>query len=389
MYNSNFENKYSILHFCSYTWETGGPPNVIYNHSRFLIEKDWTVHIASSLAQSNNIYSSILGMKIFLFKKSYISTFFKDFSISMLLWFVKNRNNYSVINVHGLWNLGSILPFYLKNNAIKIITVHGFLDTYVMGNSKFLKRIFWNFIQKKCFEKADLIHAISKSEHQHLLKIFPEYVNKIVLIPNGLYAPNSYEDIDHKFKSIIDNFIEKEDFVFLFLSRISKKKGLDILVPAFNKLLNDFPKIKLIIAGPKGNFSDELNNIIFNNSNIILLPSCIEWSKDYLFKKSDVFVLPSYSEGFSIAALEAISYGKPSIFSHFVGFSDDISKFKAGLICETTIISLYDQMKEIFASTELRKELTLNSQRLFTTNFRMDYIGQLFLNRINHLLHEQ
>ena len=97
---------------------------------------------------------------------------------------------------------------------------------------------------------------------------------------------------------------------------------------------------------------------------------------------SDVFVLPSYSEGFSIAALEAISYGKPSIFSNFVGFSDDISKFNAGLICETTIISLYDQMKEIFASTELRKELTLNSQRLFTTNFRMDYIGQLFLNRI-------
>jgi len=389
MYNSNFENKYSILHFCSYTWETGGPPNVIYNHSRFLIENDWTVHIASSLAQSNNIYSSILGMKIFLFEKSYIAAFLKDFSLNMFLWFVKNRNNYSVINVHGLWNLGSILPFYFKNKAIKIITVHGFLDSYVMENSKFIKRIFWNFIQKKCFEKADLIHTISKSEYQHLLTIFPEYKNKIVLIPNGLYSPNSYEDIDHKFKSLIDNFIEKEDFVFLFLSRISKKKGLDILVPAFNKLLNDFPKLKLIIAGPQGDFSDELNKIVLNNSNIILLPSCIEWSKDYLFRKSDVFVLPSYSEGFSIAALEAISYGKPSIFSHFVGFSDDISKFKAGLICETTIISLYDQMKDIFASSELRKELTLNSQRLFTTNFRMDYIGQLFLNRINHLLHEQ
>lgn len=389
MHNSDFENKNSILHFCSYTWETGGPPNVIYNHSRFLIENDWTVHIASSLAKSTSIYSSILGMKIFLFKKSYISTFFKDFSINMLLWFLKNKNNYSVINVHGLWNLGSILPFYFKNNAIKIITVHGFLDTYVMKNSKFFKRVFWNIIQKKCFEKADLIHAISKSEHQHLLKIFPEYGNKIVLIPNGLFAPKSYEVIDYKFKSLIDNFIEKEDFVFLFLSRISEKKGLDILVPAFNKLLNDYPKIKMIIAGPKGDFSDELSNIVNKNSNIILLPSCIEWSKDYLFKKSDVFILPSYSEGFSIAALEAISYGKPSIFSNFIGFSDDISDFKAGLICETTCLSLYDQMKEIFTNSELRKELTLNSQKLFSTNFRMDYIGQLYLNRINNLLHDQ
>jgi len=390
MYNSNFENKYSILHFCSYTWETGGPPNVIYNHSRFLIEKDWTVHIASSLAKSNNIYSSILGMKIFQFKKSCISVFFKDFSISMLLWFVNNRNNYSVINVHGLWNLGSILPFYFNNKAIKIITVHGFLDSYVMGNSKFLKRIFWKFIQKKCFMKADLIHAISKSEYQHLLNIFPKFENKIVLIPNGLYAPSAYTDIhaDYKFKSLIDNFIKKEDFVFLFLSRISEKKGLNILVPAFNRLLIDFSEIKLIIAGPKGDFSDKLTNTVLNNSNIILLPSCIEWSKNYLFHKSDVFVLPSYSEGFSIAALEAISYGKPSIFSSYIGFSDDILSFEAGLICETTITSLYSKMKEIYLSSELRKELTSNSQRLFISKFRMDHIGQLFLNQINNFLYE-
>jgi glycosyltransferase involved in cell wall biosynthesis len=387
MYNSNFENKFSILHFCSYTWETGGPPNVIYNHSRFLIENDWTVHIASSIAKSSHIYSSILGMKIFLFKKSYISAFFKDFSINMLIWFAKNRHNYTVINVHGLWNLGSILPFYLNNKAIKIITVHGFLDSYVMENSKFFKRIFWNFIQKKCFKRASLIHAISKSEYDYLVKIFPEYLDKIVLIPNGLYAPNSYKDIDYKFKSLIDTYIKQDDFVFLFLSRISEKKGLNILVPAFKKLVNDFPESKLIIAGPQGDFSDELKKLVLNYSNIILLPSCIEWSKDYLFKISDVFVLPSYSEGFSIAALEAISYGKPSIFSNYIGFSDDIIRFKAGLICETTILSLYDHMLEIYKSSELRNELMLNSQRLFSTNFRMDYIGQLFLNRINNLLH--
>ena len=56
MYNTKIEKKHSILHFCSYTWETGGPPNVIYNHSRFLLEKKWNVHIASAISKSNNIY---------------------------------------------------------------------------------------------------------------------------------------------------------------------------------------------------------------------------------------------------------------------------------------------------------------------------------------------
>jgi glycosyltransferase involved in cell wall biosynthesis len=186
---------------------------------------------------------------------------------------------------------------------------------------------------------------------------------------------------------MIDTFVKEGNFVFLFLSRINKKKGLDILVPAFNKLLFNYPNIKLIIAGPIGDFSEELVNIISGNSNVLLLPSCIEWSKSYLFKKSDVFVLPSYSEGFSIAALEAISYGKPSVFSNFIGFSDDILKFNAGLISDNTITSLYDQMKILYTNSELRKELNLNSQHLFNSKFRMDKIGNLFINQINGLLH--
>jgi glycosyltransferase involved in cell wall biosynthesis len=387
MYNTKIEKKHSILHFCSYTWETGGPPNVIYNHSRFLIEKNWTVHIASAISKSNTIYSTLLGLKVFIFKKSFISAVFKDFSLEMLIWYYKNRNNYSVVNVHGLWNLGSILPFYFKNKSLKIITIHGFLDSYVMKDSMLLKKIFWYLLQKKCFKRADFIHAISENEYQHLIKIFPDYINKIILIPNGLYAPNSFVDIDFEFKSMIDTFVKEGNFVFLFLSRINKKKGLDILVPAFNKLLFDYPNIKLIIAGPIGDFSEELVNIISGNSNVLLLPSCIEWSKSYLFKKSDVFVLPSYSEGFSIAALEAISYGKPSVFSNFIGFSDDILKFNAGLISDNTITSLYDQMKILYTNSELRKELNLNSQHLFNSKFRMDKIGNLFINQINGLLH--
>ena len=387
MYNTKIEKKHSILHFCSYTWETGGPPNVIYNHSRFLLEKKWNVHIASAISKSNNIYSTLLGLKVFIFNKSFISGLFKDFSFEMLFWYYKNRNNYSVVNVHGLWNLGSILPFYFKNKSLKIITVHGFLDSYVMKDSMILKKLFWYLFQKKCFKKADLIHAISENEYQVLIKIFPDYTNKIILIPNGLYAPDSFVDIDFEFKSMIDSFVNEDSFIYLFLSRINKKKGLDLLVPAFNELLLDFPNIKLIIAGPEGDFSEELTHLIHGKSNILLLPSCINWSKKYLFKKSDVFVLPSYSEGFSIAALEAISYGKPSIFSNFIGFSDDVKQFNAGLISDNTIWSLYDNMRIIYENSNLRKELTLNSIQLFNNKFRMNIIGDLFLNKINSLLH--
>jgi glycosyltransferase involved in cell wall biosynthesis len=328
-------------------------------------------------------------MRIFLFRKGFISTLFKDFSFEMVFWFFKNRNNYSVINVHGLWNLGSILPFFIRNNAIKIITVHGFLDNYVLNDSKYLKRIFWFLFQKRCFKNASLIHAISRNEFEFLIKIFPKFKHKIVLIPNGLYAPDSFNKVDFKFKSKIDIFIKDKTFVFLFLSRISKKKGLDILIPAFNLLQEKNSNIKLIVAGPSGDYSDELLDAIKLNSDILLLPSCIEWSKDYLFQQSDAFVLPSYSEGFSIAALEAISYGKPSVFSHFIGFSDDLLRYNAALISDTTVLSLFEKMNEVFINANLRKTLTLNSKELFNDRFKMDKIGNLFLDQIYGLLHEK
>ena len=73
MYNTKIEKKHSILHFCSYTWETGGPPNVIYNHSRFLLEKKWNVHIASAISKSNNIcVPSIIGMFVKSISKDFL-----------------------------------------------------------------------------------------------------------------------------------------------------------------------------------------------------------------------------------------------------------------------------------------------------------------------------
>jgi hypothetical protein len=50
-------------------------------------------------------------------------------------------------------------------------------------------------------------------------------------------------------------------------------------------------------------------------------------------------------------------------------------------------LSLYDNMKIIYINSSLRNELSLNSIKLFNDKFRMDIIGNLFLNKINGLLH--
>ena len=157
------DRKLKILHICSYSWEIGGPPSVIFNLSnsfKNLVESD----IASTIGSNHTLYSIYSGQRVFVFKKSYFSKIIPDFSFKLFFWFINNFRLYDFVVVHGLWNIGSILALVLNKRSKIILTVHGFLDPYVLKKSWFKKKIYWFLFQKYCFKKASIIHAISSDE---------------------------------------------------------------------------------------------------------------------------------------------------------------------------------------------------------------------------------
>ena len=291
------------------------------------------------------------------------------------------------INSHGLWNLGAILPYIIPNSAKKIITLHGFLDDYVLNRSAISKRIFWFIIQKYCLKKADVIHVISKNE-QHFIEFkFPYLANKLVYVPNGFSLPEVTSEVDSKLKIKIDEIRSNKDVVFLFLGRINKKKGLGLLIPAFGMLKDKSNlKHKLLIVGPNDGYEEELRKLISEKNldfdSIEIFEPVKGAEKDYLLKNCHVFVLPSYSEGFSIAALEAIAYGIPGIFSETIGFADDITTYQAGLICELNETSLSKQMHKLSADAELRDGISKNGKQLFADKYRIEKIAINYMNEI-------
>ena len=71
-----------------------------------------------------------------------------DFSFKLFFWFINNLRLYDFVVVHGLWNIGSILALVLNKRYKIILTVHGFLDPYVLKKSWFKKKIYWFLFQK-------------------------------------------------------------------------------------------------------------------------------------------------------------------------------------------------------------------------------------------------
>lgn len=382
------DRKLKILHLCSYSWEIGGPPSVIYNLSnsfKNLVDSD----IASTIDPSHSLYSTYSGQRVFSFKKSIFSKVIPDFSFDLFFWFVKNQYRYDFVVVHGLWNFGSVLSLFLNNTSKLILTIHGFLDPYVLKRSRFKKSLFWFIFQKYCFKKATTIHAISKDEEVLLKDTFPQFTNKIKFVPNGISRPLVADLIiepSRSFKEVIDLFLANSEYTFLYLGRINKKKGIDLIFESFFNLVNknNSKNIKLVIAGPIDHYNTEFEELknSFMHPNILILPSIISEEKVYLFSNINSFLLPSYSEGFSIAALEAISYGKACIFSKNIGFSNEASKEESVLICDLNIKSLEEKMYLLVHDEDLNISLNRNSLNFFMKNYQIDDIANKYYNEI-------
>jgi glycosyltransferase involved in cell wall biosynthesis len=103
----------------------------------------------------------------------------------------------------------------------------------------------------------------------------------------------------------------------LFLSRIHAKKGLDLLVPAWGKLSKEFPDWELLIVGPdEGGYQATVEKTIAESGcgeTCWIHPAVSGAEKHALLRTADLFVLPSYSEGFPMAVLEAAAHRIPVV----------------------------------------------------------------------------
>ena len=103
----------------------------------------------------------------------------------------------------------------------------------------------------------------------------------------------------------------------LFLSRIHAKKGLDLLVPAWGRLTKEFPDWELLIVGPdEGGYQATVEKMMADcgcSETCWIHPAVSGAEKHALLRTADLFVLPSYSEGFPMAVLEAAAHRIPVV----------------------------------------------------------------------------
>lgn len=201
---------------------------------------------------------------------------------------------------------------------------------------------------------------------------------------NGIDLAHFSLDSIHKSRSQIRQSVgfALEDFVFVFVGRVVRDKGINELIAAFKEMGDN--RIKLLLVGNLEQaldpVSDETIEEINNNPRINFVGFQPD-IREYLFA-SDVFVFPSYREGFPNVVMQAGAMGLPAIVTDINGSNEIIINERNGLIISVRDSkSLALAMKMMVEDGELRNRLSANARYLIETRYKQKLVWEELLKK--------
>jgi glycosyltransferase involved in cell wall biosynthesis len=379
-----------ILHICAYSWEIGGPPKVIFDHAAAALQQGHQVTILSPLSAGEKPYPIPNGVELILCQRTpVISRFFREFSIELYQYLTKNIRRFDIVHCHGLWHFGTLAPFFVDRTVAKVITPHGVLDHWVYAHNRWKKELIDTMAQKAYLRRADLIQVLSAGEQQDVNHYLGSHSTKTAIIPNGIRL-SDFAALPPKgtFRRKIG--LSSDRKIVLFMSRLNVKKGLDILLPAFREYIRTNPATVLILAGSDDGYESTIRQFIETHQledSIKLVGMITGDDKKAALADADLFVLPSYSEGFSIAVLEAMAAGTPTLVSDRVGFGEVIRQSHAAeIIDQQTPDSVRQGLEKILGDDELRQQISRNATALLKKEYDIEVVTQKLLNEYEKIL---
>jgi glycosyltransferase involved in cell wall biosynthesis len=222
-----------------------------------------------------------------------------------------------VVHLHGLWQ-GHTRRGARAARAARIpylIAAHGMAEPWALRHKRWKKRVYLALVEARNLRRASCLHALSRPEIGHLRALAPWA--PICFVPNGVdLGPSSNLPARAELEAQCPELVDK--FVLLFFSRVHVKKGLDLLAEALCRLAPEFPELHLVIAGNDDGalspFCDRLAELGLSRR-MTYLGHVAGRRARQVWAAADAFILPSYSEGFSMSILEAMACRLPCLIT--------------------------------------------------------------------------
>ena len=160
--------------------------------------------------------------------------------------------------------------------------------------------------------------------------------------------------------------------LLLFLGRLNRDKGVLDLAEAFARLARDNADVWLVMVGPDeaeigAQFEHRCGDVMARVRRVDFTPT-----PEYYMAAADVFVLPSYREGFGSVVIEAAACGVPAVASRIYGLTDAVEEGVTGLLHPPgDVPALHDSLLRICADAGLRSSMGTRARARTLADFSM------------------
>jgi glycosyltransferase involved in cell wall biosynthesis len=282
-----------------------------------------------------------------------------------------------IVHVHGTRNILSLASawFAARQNKPLVLQPHGTLPRIV--SSVRLKQVFDQVFMGSMLGQAQALIALQNSEVQQIIDTGGD-LQRITVVPNGLdnaaYNPHIYQGLFRK------QFGVRSDCqLVLFLGRINRKKGPDLLVEAFARLPERARRqTRLVIAGPDDGQLAEVQALVerYRLEEQVIFTGLLSGEMvSAAHADADLFVLPCRVDTFPMAILEACQAGTPMVVTETCEIADMLDG-QVATIVPVDPAPIAAAMAELLQDAGLRQRYRQSAQQLMKTAFSIEAVGE-------------
>lgn len=288
-----------------------------------------------------------------------ISPFQDLVSIIKLTRFIK-KEKFPVVVAHSpKGGLIGMAAAYLAGVKKRVFFRHGVIFETATGFNRKMFILVEKLVGALATDVVIVSDSLKQLSHEYRLNA----PAKSVLLGKGTCGGIDVDRFQHRSKS-------GADFVVGYVGRLVEDKGINELIAGWLRFAQEKSNVYLYIVGPwekRNGISQDTFDIIRNNASIRFFDYVSDTAP--LYQQMDVFILPSYREGFPISVLEASASGLPVITTRSTGCIDAIIENVTGIFTDITDVSISQAIEYYYKNPMLRKEHGNNGVKFVQDNF--------------------
>jgi len=266
-------------------------------------------------------------------------------------------SRFEIVHTHSvfLWPTWAAARHARAHAVPYVVSPRGMLvRDLIRRKNRLLKTAWITLFERTNLEAAAAVHFTSAIEESEARRLGIRF-SKTFVVPNGVEPDNG--PAGSAVRADVREILEDRSPFVLFVGRVNWKKGLDRLIPAMKRV----PFARLVIAGnDEEGYLPSLRALASREGvgdRVRFLGPVQGGDKRALFAAAAVFALPSYSENFGNAALEAMAAGVPVVLTPEVGLAADAGACGAGIVTSGEPEPLGAEIGRLLRDESLRKSM--------------------------------